>query len=637
MRTRILFSQQRIPKSAVHALALPPLLALAVTLAALAPADASPRPASAKHPAGAPAVESIRPTADALFIQRTDAFPGLGNTLVEAQLSASAVEGLHRRQRSAKAFHFHGLELRDDGRGPDAVAGDRLYSGILHFDMDELAAKAAVDRRAIEANGRVPVFDSRKKLGSLPGKVHGGFDLAAFEVGERVSLRPSAWVVDAPSGPDKWVPGTTPLQDHVLMITDPVVVQDPMRTWDPCTGAGTAMGPWTFGHLMQEMANGTMPTDVFIETWLQEWAVPHVINSFTVPQRGLIGALINDWRTQGGGILDPSIAPFRLIAIVGRHDLKELAPAGSPDPWANAGELRFIFGLAIPGHWGSNFVGTTVPFSGGCQAMPFSVIFEYEVPLQSCPAVRDWAIDWLALDGLWGTPGYLPHLEALTHFITQANAVPPKPNGSALNQVRTNEIALAAPWELREFHIDPGSNQLRETDTVDTPHDSFVGTALFRDYALDRYGTTPVLHDTPLVYKGVNFRGANPVDPTPFFHWHAGGLLSGFGHNQERHEASLDTCNGCHGGETATPFVHVDPSTPLPPAGLSGFLTGIDVPDPVTGMLRPMDDLEDREALINAQAATVCPTPLTFGGSPSKALASVPIEELLQRPRHRTH
>jgi len=34
------------------------------------------------------------------------------------------------------------------------------------------------------------------------------------------------------------------------------------------------------------------------------------------------------------------------------------------------------------------------------------------------------------------------------------NAAPTKGNGSAINQIRTNEIALRSPWELREFTLD---------------------------------------------------------------------------------------------------------------------------------------------------------------------------------------
>ncbi len=49
-----------------------------------------------------------------------------------------------------------------------------------------------------------------------------------------------------------------------------------------------------------------------------------------------------------------------------------------------------------------------------------------------------------------------------------------------------------------------------------------------------------------------------------------------------RHELSLNTCSGCHGGESDTFFVHVNPAptllsfVPL----LSDFLTGTDVIDP---------------------------------------------------------
>jgi hypothetical protein len=46
-----------------------------------------------------------------------------------------------------------------------------------------------------------------------------------------------------------------------------------------------------------------------------------------------------------------------------------------------------------------------------------------------------------------------------------------------------------------------------------------------------------------------------------------------------RHIFSLNTCSGCHGGETQTFFTHINPSNFGVEAALSGFLKGINVVD----------------------------------------------------------
>ena len=78
----------------------------------------------------------------------------------------------------------------------------------------------------------------------------------------------------------------------------------------------------------------------------------------------------------------------------------------------------------------------------------------------------------------------------------------------------------------------------------------------------------------------------------------------------ERHTLSVNTCNGCHAGETQTrTFVHIDPSTtPLSaPATLSGFLTGITVPDPATGApSRTFNDLKRRAKDLRGLVSSTC-------------------------------
>ena len=66
-----------------------------------------------------------------------------------------------------------------------------------------------------------------------------------------------------------------------------------------------------------------------------------------------------------------------------------------------------------------------------------------------------------------------------------------------------------------------------------------------------------------------------------------------------RHAFSLQTCNGCHGGDTASlPFRHIAPGTSLgDPARLSRFLY-----DPEA----PSDELRRRRDVVEALGSTEC-------------------------------
>ena len=78
--------------------------------------------------------------------------------------------------------------------------------------------------------------------------------------------------------------------------------------------------------------------------------------------------------------------------------------------------------------------------------------------------------------------------------------------------------------------------------------------------------------------------------------------------NNARNKFSLGTCRGCHFTETQTPFVHIDPSSPIgSPAQLSQFLTGFTMPDPVIpATTRAYHDLQDRKNRIDAIQGSPC-------------------------------
>jgi hypothetical protein len=583
----------------------------------------------AEEPSAAASLKAPLPPPADVFIQKTAAFPQVGNALVMVQLASKDLAA--KQADGTRSFITlgdlgHQVILRDDGLQGDATAGDGLFTAIATVNEDDLAARAQSDEDALKAGaGSIPQFSGRTLTGQ---RAQTAFDLAGFQAGKVVRFDPAViQVLPAPTTANQ----PNQFAERSLMIRDTGVVTDPSRTVDPCTGAGNPFGAWTFNHLITEMANqpasGIDPS-VFAENWLQNWTANQTINSFPVPSRLQMQSIINQWRADsGGGKLDLTKAPLRLLAIVSRVDLRRTTGGGggysgnATGNFLDAGEARFIFGFVLRPGWtlqgGYARGGAPVINANGCQALPFSVIFEYRVPKCHCEAVRAWAQAWVDLSNFVpGTAAYNSRLELLTEQFVRANANPARPNGSAIGQIRSNEIALLAPWQLREFQLTqfPWS-LLNETTTNDTADDTFNNTPVFTNWVLGNIvpplappNFDQAVPPVPLIFSGGNFQGARPEAPGPGFFWNGPGLnLANPPENWGRHRASLNSCNGCHTGETSTRFVHVDPASPVLPAALSGFLTGITVNDPAFGSpARSFNDLARREADIKLVAKMSC-------------------------------
>jgi hypothetical protein len=402
------------------------------------------------------------------------------------------------------------------------------------------------------------------------------------------------------------------------MLTDLGVVQDGARSFSPCSNAGALVptgnvnGAWSFKTLMTHMANtpvtGITP-QVFVNNWLRQWlandpAVPHddgVPVSFMLPARPALQAVINEiqpgWNPANPATLDMNRLPLRLLAIVNRIDLAESGYLGGGSP----GELRFVFGLLE-----RNAAGACVASN------EMTVILEYKVPTTSCTGLKMLANQWIALDALVpGTPAYNAQLQVLTDQVTLPNAFPGKFNGSAIGQVRTNEVRLGLPWELREFTLraSPVHGQLRHETVKNTPDPSHNNTALLADWITNHTGETVTRQHGGVDFVGSANRygpGAFPANPP----WN-GNPSSPPG---PRHQFSLNTCGGCHLNETGTSFTMVKANGPLgAPAALAGFLTGINnVPDPVYGPPHPLglthdfNDLWRRGQMLDQIAAKSC-------------------------------
>jgi hypothetical protein len=487
------------------------------------------------------------------------------------------------------------LVLRDDGTNGDEKPGDLLFSAIGSVDFE---SHQRTQDRILEFQAQNPetpltfaTFDNREIIAER--------QVTALS---RDAFRPGVPIPLFPVGITRAVK-----PDQSLVITHTNVVNDPTRTFDPCSGAGNPSGVWTFNHLMTEMANqpatGVLPAD-FTEAWLnQHWNFDQTLNTWLVPKRTAMQTQILTPWPRVGGKLDLARSPFKLVAIVNRLDLGKGTGGrvGGYGGGGGAGELRFVF--------------AAVDRSAGCTLKPFLVIFEYSVPITACNGVKTWAQKWLALSNpgvVLGSAAYNSSLQALTQQVVVRNAAPGKPNRSAIGQIRTNEESLARPWELREFRLGARTsapNFLAETTTVLTPGDPRNNSTILRDFINANQGAILAnSYSVPANYPTATtpFLGANPqIAPGAATYWDAAGILN----NNARHKFSLNTCSGCHARETRTYFTHINEAGVLSgflAAGIPNVNNPFTVPDPVSGVPRQFFEMRDRAQHLDSTANQSC-------------------------------
>jgi hypothetical protein len=388
--------------------------------------------------------------------------------------------------------------------------------------------------------------------------------------------------------------------DRELMIRDVRVVEDPVRSAYPSpfsrVSRSSVTGAWSFGRLVERMA-GEQDPSAFVLAWLAHWERSVTVNGQVIPARPAITSfLIDPWVTASGCTTRKGCqlrfdkAPFRLLSIVNRMDLRH-APTGYAG--GNAGEGRFVFGV----------------LDSAGNATSFTVIFEYELPAQTFADVRGWANAWHELGSFEpGSDAYATRLQAITDRFTGKNAIPSKPNGSALNQLRTNEIQIGSPWQLREFHLSGKTGFLKQGTTAQTPQNS-VAPSLVSQFINDNEAAVVAqTHTVPATLLGGSSEASG-------FVWNPPAVRN----PEARFGFAVNTCNGCHLDETSTGFTHVSPRsacTPgnCEPAGLSGFLTGVTVTDPVNPNLsHTFNDLARRADDLGALLVVRPSNPCCFG------------------------
>ena len=555
-----------------------------------------------------PAFEMLPPVARFVNIERIE-----DNENGNVKLTADFGPGILKDSFHAVMLGEEKIVLRDDGSEGDAVAGDGKFTVVLKEDTAAIRQELALTSRQLLEKKSFTVFHNRimEQVAIDPKQIAG---LRQFTIGSIIHFNPGLFTLAADPA----------LKDHSLTITAQPVVEDTTRTFNPCSGVGNPSGAWAFARLVTEMANtpltGVQPKD-FLMNWLKTWAGNQLVNGDQVAARAGISVIINNWKALSGGTFDIKFAPFKLIAIVNRVDLRGNSGYG----FGNPGEGRFVF-CAI---------------DASCHVFqnirPFMVIFEYGIPKHSCADLKAYAQQWYNLKTLTvGTPAYNTALQAITDQFTLANTSPSKPNGSSINQVRSNEFGLGVlPWELREFNVDSATHLLKNVTVKQEPQDTFNRISPLTNPAFVQVMAAFVNSNTaafeanrytiPATTGGKNFAGGKAhTENAGSYHWD-GSATAGpqfITSDSARFMLSINTCSGCHGGEGNTGnFMHVAPGAAPGgvPAVLSKFLTGNPafssspflVTDPAgrpagSPRVRGFNDLERRALDLEAFVSSSC-------------------------------
>jgi hypothetical protein len=409
--------------------------------------------------------------------------------------------------------------------------------------------------------------------------------------------------------------------ERELMITDPSVIAAPLETtFDQEHPSGDARrGAWTFGRLVHNMLpegkrNSPKAASKLVMNWLKTWEVDQSPNPGISPafaRSGVRVLILDPWKfasgcdlpesptTDAACVLDMSVAPFKLMAIVNRPDLRIVANDSS----AIGGEGRFVFQVHGPtlavkasGGGGLGVMDPTVT------ASKFTVIFEYSLPVWSTRDTLAWAREWHQLGRKPFGREYNAALRELTEAFSGAGSDPRRVNGNALNQIRTNEVssqgarfftnpASPAPpvwasgtgvWELREFRLASGGI-VPHTVNLEPSRDFDIARPVIQGLGqVGLEGTRPgelsaflqqngpaVLAGSYKLPRGMSGNSALVAGRSPHISWGkdapiapaiaAPGQPNQLGADIDvRDKFALTTCAGCHRHETDTRhFMHI--------------------------------------------------------------------------------
>jgi hypothetical protein len=369
------------------------------------------------------------------------------------------------------------------------------------------------------------------------------------------------------------------LMAKALMVVDPSVVDSAeaaSRLDDP---QATGFGAWSFGRMLQSMAGDGDPA-VLAEQFMTALGTRQTVNGFvSMPTLNLVRGSANDvqealdsWCRTPAGKLDLARAPFRLLAVVNRPDLRQSTQ--------ELGELRFVFSL-LQTSTACRTDPTALPEVLGGTGV--AIIFEFAQPKASCWSQRGRALAWRALAQQPFGAAYNTALKALTEAVLNLRD-PARPNRSQLNQLRINSGASPSEWFLRDFHLGGRTPNLAQANNLlvmvppaaspdfATMNDTAALRTFTQEHAVEISAGTLMFQPVPDAFMGQPFGAAVSGN---LENWQVSGLPSaGF---------KFMTCGGCHAHQTAGP--HVGVGAPFPAlvgrergeaAGLSDFMANFE-------------------------------------------------------------
>jgi hypothetical protein len=319
------------------------------------------------------------------------------------------------------------------------------------------------------------------------------------------------------------------------MITSPHIVDN---------ARATGSGPWSFGELLRRIAPPNADMNVYARNWLSQWEQTRLGSIHPVRQRSS-EMLLHWWEMASGGVgkpLDMAKAPFRLLAIVNRMDLRHFDEPG--------GEGRFVYTAFDP-------------LDG--KHIPFTVIFEFglndadRIVSPSTPIL--WSKRFQQLSCLdIGSSEFLERLQNLTDRFTSPYRIDGRGIGetnvsfrSRLRQLRTNDFVFDTEWELREFRLS-GRGALVGTRTAQTPDIRFQTER--QSELVSWIQQNKVLIESGEARLPLRFLGSSAPVPHESFLWLKDQPALPL---QLKTQFSQLTCNGCHGGSSRTIFTHINP------------------------------------------------------------------------------
>src|SRR5437868_4978684 len=280
------------------------------------------------------------PTAEDVLIQK---IPGDNNHLL--------IMAFYSRENYSGQFvnieNGGNLVFRDDGEGYDKKAGDGLYTAKVAADLNEFRQKALSMTAQMKKTNYKPIrFEHRAMI--VDPDADESFDMQKWDRGEAVSI----------SGLTNAL-GDLDLSDNAL----------------------------TSGVSANGISSGV---SALVKSWLSKWTTsqrPNPNGDVLAARLAVNTKILNPWLSKSknagapAGQLDMRFAPFKLLAIVNRFDLRDGGLHGIPG--SAVGEGRYVFCL----------------INSACNAaLKMTVILEFGVNKpNTCDARKAWAQQWVNL------------------------------------------------------------------------------------------------------------------------------------------------------------------------------------------------------------------------------------------------